>query len=71
MTYRDAFGKILKRLREERGLSQSKLASMAGLSHTFIGQLERGDRCPTIDTVFMLAKVLEVKAAKIIEEIEK
>ena len=42
-------GKKIKKLREERKISQNALANEAGVSPTYIYQLERGEKSPTIE----------------------
>ena len=45
------FPEELHRLRHERGLSQSELASALGVSQASIGYWEKGQRTPSIDAV--------------------
>ena len=66
-----AFGKALRLLRDEQGLSQEKLASLAHLHRTHISLLERGRRQPTLTTVFRLASVLGVSATEFIQAVEE
>jgi transcriptional regulator with XRE-family HTH domain len=54
------FGQRLRDLREAAGLTQGKLAEVAGLTLDGISQLERGRRLPGWDTVLALAKSLGV-----------
>ena len=42
-------GKRIKELREERQLTQYALAHQSGVSPTYIYQLERGEKSPTIE----------------------
>lgn len=53
-----AFGRVLLRLRKERGLSQETLAGEAGLQRKYISLLERAEYQPKITTVFKLAEAL-------------
>ena len=55
-----AFGSNLRRLRKEKGLSQEKLAYKIDLSLSQIGRIERGEVNPTICTVKVIAKGLNV-----------
>jgi transcriptional regulator with XRE-family HTH domain len=41
------FGRLLKRLRERAGLSQTALAERAGYDHSYVSRVERGDRFPS------------------------
>lgn len=65
-----AFGKILRSLREAKGLSQEKLAFECDLDRTYVSMLERGIRQPTLTTVFKLAKTLDVKPSDILVRLE-
>lgn len=58
------FGKRIKSLRTSRKLSQEKLAELSGLHPTYIGQIERGEKSPTIDTVQKLSVGLGVSVAE-------
>jgi transcriptional regulator with XRE-family HTH domain len=51
----------LKRLREQRGLSQAQLAEAAGCSQPSISKLERGDKNVTLALVEQIAAVLGVQ----------
>lgn len=54
------FGANVRRLRIERGVSQEAMADAVGLAPTYVGQLERGLRNPTLAVVERFARVLEV-----------
>lgn len=66
----EAFGKVLRELREAYQLSQEKLAEYCDLDRTYISMLERGLRQPTITTIFKLAKALNVLPSQLIEKVE-
>jgi transcriptional regulator with XRE-family HTH domain len=61
------FGIILQNERKKNGLSQEKLAELAGLHRTYISDLERGIRNPTITTIFTLCKALNVTPAELLK----
>ncbi|MDZ7842606.1 MAG: helix-turn-helix transcriptional regulator [Gammaproteobacteria bacterium] len=65
-----AFGRILRQLRVQKGLSQEALADAAELDRTYISLLERGQRQPSLTTLFALAAVLDVKPSDIVEKLE-
>ena len=54
------FAKIFKRLRQERELSQSKLAEQLGLSKSAVIMYERGDRRPDFETAELIADFFNV-----------
>jgi transcriptional regulator with XRE-family HTH domain len=66
-----AFGRVLRRLRKDRGLSQEELAGEAELDRTYPSLLERGLRSPTITIIFALAMPLGVSPAYLADETEE
>lgn len=58
----------LKRLRAERNLSLSALSELSGVSKVMIGQIERGESNPTINTIWKIAHGLKVPYTYIIDE---
>ena len=67
----EAFGKVLRALRAERGLSQEALALEAGVQRNYVSLIERGINQPTITIIFKLAMALEIKPSQIVELVEK
>jgi len=65
-----AFGVELRKLRKAKGWSQMKLAMEAGLHLNALGHLERGERTPSLHTVFVLCRALEVPVAALIASVE-
>ena len=56
-----AFGRVLRKHRQKKRWSQMELAAKAGLHINEIGNLERGTRSPTLQTVFLLCDALKVE----------
>ena len=52
---------ILKRNREKQGLSQNKLAKRLGVTQTFISEIERGKKNPSLEQFFRICKELQIK----------
>ncbi len=65
-----AFGKVLLRLRRERGLSQEALAGEADLQRKYISLLEKAEYQPKISTVFRLAEALGQSPAEFVALID-
>ena len=65
-----SLGQILRQLRQERGLSQEELALESGYHRTYISQLERGQKNPSLRTIFQLAEALEIEPSEIIERVQ-
>ncbi|OGC68534.1 transcriptional regulator [candidate division WWE3 bacterium RIFOXYC1_FULL_39_7] len=59
---RAKFGKHLRKIREAKGLTQEGLADLAGMHFTYIGQIERGLRNPSLINLERLARALKIKA---------
>lgn len=62
----ESLGKVICRLRHEQGLSQEAFADQAGLHRTYVSQLERGLKSPTIDVLTKLATALGLRASDIL-----
>lgn len=56
----------LRRLRQERGLSQEAFADEANIHRTYVSDLERAARNPTIKVVEALAKALGVSVSELL-----
>ena len=68
MDARRRVGLNLKRIRQERGLSQEELAFESGLHRTYISGVERGVRNPTVIVLEKIARALKVPAAELLAE---
>ncbi|RZF60875.1 XRE family transcriptional regulator [Sphingomonas populi] len=67
MDIRRRLGSNLRRLREARGLSQEAFAYEANIHRTYVSDIERGARNPTILIVEKLAKSLGVTAGELLD----
>lgn len=50
----------IKEIRTEKGLTQKELSKLSGVSESYIGDLERNEKIPSIVTICKLAKALEI-----------
>ena len=57
---RKFLGQRLRALRKQRGLSQERLGDRAGLSGKFIGEVERGEKSISIDSLYRVSVALEM-----------
>ena len=66
-----AFGLVVRRARERKGMSQESLAHLSGLHRTYIGSVERGERNLTLKSMTQIAAALGTSAAVLLAEAEK
>jgi len=57
---RKFLGQRLRALRKQRALSQERLGKGSGLSGKFIGEVERGEKSISIDSLYRVSVALEV-----------
>jgi transcriptional regulator with XRE-family HTH domain len=55
------FGKLLKSMRMDRGLTQAKLAEMCGVTQSTIGVWENGVNVPSVENLYALTKALNLQ----------
>ncbi len=60
------FGKHIRKLRESREWTQEEFADKAGLHSTYIGQIERGIRNPSLVNLHKLAKALKISGGELL-----
>jgi len=66
-----AFGRVLRELRRKQQVSQDELGARSGYHRTYIGLLERGEKSPSLRTLFNLAGTLGVSVSRIIKDVER
>ena len=64
------FGKRLRDLRQRKGLSQEKLAELAGLHRTYVGSVERGERNISLVNMVALASALEISLSSLMQTVD-
>lgn len=65
-----AFGRVLRELRTEAGLSQEALSFVCGRHRTYVSLVERGKNAPSITTLWLLAEALEVAPSTMVQRVE-
>ena len=66
MDMRKLVGRNVKRIRQEKGLTQEQFADVSGFSQQYISSLERGRRNPTVVTVYELSTALGVSHMELV-----
>ena len=62
------FGLRLREVREQVGISQEKLAELAGLHRTYVSSVERGKRNISIENIERLARALGTRMAQLMPD---
>lgn len=65
------FGKTLRRLRKNQGVSQEVFAAKCDLHRTYISDIERGERNVSLENIEKIAAVLNVQVSELFREVEK
>ena len=55
----------------EKKISQEVLSGLADIGRTHLSAIERGERKPTLETLYKISCALNIKMSEIVEEIEK
>ncbi len=71
LTPEQAFGRVVRRIRLRRRLSQQALADKSGYHRTYIGLLEGGKKSPSLRTIFNIAMTLQIKPSEMLCAVER
>ncbi len=63
-------GEVIADLRKEKGISQEVLSGLADIGRTHLSAIERGERKPTLETLYRISCALEIKMSEIVKQIE-
>lgn len=63
-------GQRIRNYRTQRGLSQEKLAELSGCHPTYIGQVERGEKNATLESIEKIASALNVPLSQLFEKLD-
>ncbi|PLS30313.1 DNA-binding protein [Bifidobacterium margollesii] len=66
---RRAFGRAISELRRNRRISQERLALLAEIDRSYVGQIERGEKSPTLDKIWQLSDALHVTPVEIFTQV--
>lgn len=67
--HRKTLGETIRTFRKDSGFSQEALAEKADLHHNYIGELERGEKAATVDTLIKVAKALKVRVSDLTRDL--
>lgn len=62
-------GQRIRRYRTAKGLSQEKLSELSGCHPTYIGQIERGEKNATIESISKISAALNIPLSKLFEQL--
>ena len=65
-----AFGRSVRQLRGERGLSQEQLAEISGCDRSYLSFVERGISSPSLDVIVKLAGAFKLAPSQLLERME-
>lgn len=62
-----ALGQAIRQVREDRNVSQEKLAEFAGLHRTYVSSVEQGRRNVSVENIHKIANALGVSMTELIQ----
>lgn len=68
---RIAFGRAVRGFRTAKGISQEKLAELADIHRTYVGDVERGTRNIALLNMIRISAALGIPLSRLIAEMEK
>lgn len=63
-------GEVIAEFRKNKGISQEVLSGLADIGRTHLSSIERGERKPTLETLYRISNALNVNMSDIVLEIE-
>lgn len=64
-------GRVIARLRASKDITQEVLSGLSDIGRTHLSAIERGERKPTLETLYRISNALDIPMSKIVGEIEK
>lgn len=71
MSLAEAFGLAVRRIRQERAITQEELAHRAGISLTSVARLETGRHGVRLETVLNMARAMQITGSELVAECER
>lgn len=66
-----AYGKAVRKIRQDKKISQEELADLCGLHRTYISDIELGKRNVSLENIDKIAFALQVKKSELFVEVEQ
>lgn len=67
---RYAIGRVVRRLRKDRKLSQEVFSGLAGLARSHLAMIENGDKQPNFETIWRIANAFDLPPHELVRQIE-
>lgn len=64
-------GKTIASFRNQKGISQEVLSGLADIGRSHLSAIERGERKPTLETLYRICSALDVKMSTVILKLEE
>ncbi len=64
-------GEVIARFRAEKGVTQEVLSGLSDIGRTHLSAIERGERKPTLETLYRISSALGVPMSTIVAAIEE
>ncbi len=64
-------GKVIKYFRQNKGISQEVLSGLADIGRSHLSAIERGERKPTLETLYRICCALQIKMSDVIIKLEE
>ena len=65
------FGRAVETLRASKGLSREEASGLAGISHSYLSEIERGLKRPSADIVAKIARAFGMKGSAFLQYVEE
>ena len=63
-------GKAISKARQSKGITQEVLSGLADIGRTHLSAIERGERKPTLETLWRIASALNMRPSDLVRKIE-
>jgi XRE family transcriptional regulator, regulator of sulfur utilization len=67
--HRKLLGEAIRAIRKKNGMTQEQLAEAADFSSNFVGEIERGEKAASIDSLVRFAAALKVRLSHLVRKL--